>query len=77
MSNRDTNLHTAEAGGDLPSHVQKMANLKKCDRCGKIGELGEFREITIKGIYGFDCDRDLCEKCFKELKKFLKLEDEN
>ena len=66
-----------EAGGVLSSHVQKMADLKKCDRCGKIGELGEFKEINPFKCYGFDCDGDLCEKCFKELKKFLKLENEN
>jgi len=54
-----------------------MANLKKCDICGKIDVTWKFREITFEGIYSTNHTLDFCEKCFKELKKFLKLEDEN
>lgn len=52
-------------------------NVKKCDRCGKIFDTnednGERQLITIKyGEIRLQERTDLCEKCVKSLKEWLK-----
>lgn len=47
---------------------------KFCDRCES--EIrGADNELTITKVrgskYGYDCQLNLCEKCFKELERFL------